>query len=56
MKILWTFFFWGGGHHKIELVEGVISMYFIVFSNLKKVILTPSAGQFQAKVCARCTG
>ena len=55
MKILWTFFFLGGGggHHKIELVEGVISMYFSVVS---KVILTPSAGQFQVKICARCTG
>ena len=29
MKILWLFF---GGHHKIGLYLGVISMYFRVFS------------------------
>ena len=29
MKILWIFF---GGHHKIELYLGVISMHFMVFS------------------------
>ena len=28
-KILWIFF---GGHHKIELYSGVISMYFSAFS------------------------
>ena len=32
MKILWIFFFWGGGHHKIGLYLGVISMHFRVFS------------------------
>ena len=29
MKILWIFF---GGHHKIGLYSGVISMYFMAFS------------------------
>ena len=32
MKILWIFL---GGHHKIRLYLGVISMYFWVFFNVK---------------------
>ena len=32
MNILWIFFGGGGGHPKIGLVLGVISMYFRVFS------------------------
>ena len=32
MKILWIFFFLGGGHHKIGLYLGIISLHFRVFS------------------------
>ena len=30
LKIVWTFFLGGGGHHKIGLVLGAISMHFSI--------------------------